>query len=202
LNSLEVSRLELVRAFGNDTLPAQKLALQPATRRRFAKQPCQLADLPAPERRAPTREALLRVDWLHGFFTAANLRKRWARARRTTDEAIYMSERPHRRPQREPVCQDSGQAIAGQPIAGNRRISKTFADPITSSRKKRAFGAGAAEVRMHRCVTQRLVLAYGAGGQTVDRAHELQVEDAPDQLALAEQTRAAASRSHRPYSPG
>ncbi|HVZ43666.1 MAG TPA: chromosome segregation protein SMC [Ramlibacter sp.] len=188
LNSLEVSRLDMVRAFANDAPPAKLAFYSPpqAGSPETAGALPRLADL---LRLNDAGQKALLADWLHGCYTAASFAEALA-ARETlrAGEAIYV---------RSGHCvtshsvsfyaQDSEQAglLARQQEIEN--LEKQLRAQTLIAEESRA-----ALVRAEAAYTdasQRLVSARRESAQTRERAHELQVEFVR-LTQLAEQTRA------------
>ena len=99
LNSLEVSRLDMVRAFGNDAPPA-KLAFYSPPQAGAPEAPAALPRLADLLRLNDAGQKALLADWLHGCYTAPELRRCPGRARqaaagrsRSTSRAAMPSRR-------------------------------------------------------------------------------------------------------------
>jgi chromosome segregation protein len=188
LNSLEVSRLDMVRAFASDAPPA-KLAFHhlPAAAAPEAQSALpRLADL---LRLNDAGQKALLCDWLHGCYTAATLEDALAaRDKLQPGETIYVK---------------SGHAVAAHSVSFYAQDSEQAGllarqQEIENLEKQLRAQALIAEearsalVRAEAAYTdasQRLTAARREAAETQSRAHELQVETL--RLAqLAEQTRA------------
>ncbi|MBT9549337.1 MAG: chromosome segregation protein SMC [Hydrogenophaga sp.] len=189
LGALEVSRLEMVRAFGNDAPPAKLAFYSP----------------PAAEVSAPVRPGLkpladwlrlndagqkaLLADWLSGCWSAANLDEAMAqRAQLQPGEAIYVPAghvvTAHSVSFYAPDSEQAGLLARAQDI---ENLDKSAKAQILIAEQARA-----ALIRAEAAYTdasQRLVIARREGAETRGRAHELQVETLR-LTQLAEQTRA------------
>ncbi|MRD48508.1 chromosome segregation protein SMC [Caenimonas koreensis DSM 17982] len=188
MNSLEVSRLDMVRAFGNDAPPA-KLA--------FYSQP--QAGVPEPAGALPRLADLLRLndagqkalltDWLHGCYTAASFEDALAaRDKLAAGEAIYVKGGHAVTPHSVTFyAQDSAQAglLARQQEIENLEKQLRAQSLIAEEARSALVRAEAA----YTDASQRLVTARRDAGETQSRAHELQVEYLR-LTQLAEQTRA------------
>src|SRR5512133_2091200 len=188
MNSLEISRLDMVRSFGNDAPPA-KLAFysppQAAAPEGSSALP-RLADL---LRLNDAGQKALLADWLNGCFTAPSFEDALAaRDKLRPGEVIYVK---------------SGHAVAAHSVSFYAQDSEQAGllarqQEIENLEKQLraqvliAEEARSALVRAEAAYTdsaQRLVSARREAAETQDRAHELQVETM--RLAqLAEQTRA------------
>ena len=188
MGSLEVSRLDMVRAFATDAPPA-KLAFYSAPQ----------AGVPEPAAALPRLADLLRLndagqkalltDWLHGCYTAGSFEEALAaRDKLRAGEAIYV---------RSGHCvtahsvsfyaQDSEQAglLARQQEIENLEKQLRAQALITEEARSALVRAEAA----YTDASQRLVMARRDAAETQSRAHELQVETLR-LTQLAEQTRA------------
>ena len=188
MGSLEVSRLDMVRAFATDAPPA-KLAFYSAPQ----------AGVPEPAAALPRLADLLRLndagqkalltDWLHGCYTAGSFEEALAaRDKLKAGEAIYV---------RSGHCvtahsvsfyaQDSEQAglLARQQEIENLEKQLRAQALITEEARSALVRAEAA----YTDASQRLVMARRDAAETQSRAHELQVETLR-LTQLAEQTRA------------
>ncbi|MEJ6023185.1 chromosome segregation protein SMC [Ramlibacter sp. PS4R-6] len=188
MNSLEVSRLDMVRAFASDAPPA-KLAFY---------SPPQAA---APEGAAPLQRLsdLLRLndagqkallaDWLHGYYTAASFEDALAaREKLGPGQAIYV--KTGHAVTRHSVsfyAQDSEQAglLARQQEIENLEKQLRAQALIAEEARTALVRAEAA----YSDASQRLVTARRDAAETQGKAHELQVE-VVRLTQLAEQTRA------------
>ena len=189
LGALEVSRLDMVRAFGNDAPPAKLAFYSP----------------PATEVTAPVRPGLkpladwlrlndagqkaLLTDWLSGCWSAANLDEALAqRSQLQPGEAIYVPAghvvTAHSVSFYAPDSEQAGLLARAQEI---ENLDKSAKAQILIAEQARA-----ALIRAEAAYTdasQRLVSARREGAETRGRAHELQVETLR-LTQLAEQTRA------------
>jgi chromosome segregation protein len=188
LSSLEISRLDMVRAFASDAPPARLAFYTPPA-----------AGVPEPPGALPRLADLLRLndagqkallsDWLHGCYTAGSLEDALAaRAKLKPGEAIYV---------RSGHCvtshsvsfyaQDSEQAglLARQQEIENLDKQLRAQTLLTEEARTALVRAEAA----YTDASQRLVGARREAAESQSRAHELQVETL--RLSqLAEQTRA------------
>lgn len=188
LGALEVSRLDMVRAFGSDAPPAKLAFYTPPV----AGAPQGVTTLPRLSdllRLNDAGQQALLTDWLHGCFTAATLEDALAqRDKLQPGEAIYVkSGHAVTAHSVSFYAQDSEQAglLARQQEMENLdrqlRAQTLIADESRTAlaRAEAAYGDAA----------QRLVTARREAADTQSRAHELQVETL--RLSqLAEQTRA------------
>ncbi|HSH89860.1 MAG TPA: chromosome segregation protein SMC [Ramlibacter sp.] len=188
MNSLEVSRLDMVRAFGNDAPPA-KLAFysppQAGTPEAAGSLP-RLADL---LRLNDAGQKALLADWLHGSFTAPSFEDALAsREKLKPGEVIYVkSGHAVTAHSVSFYAQDSEQAglLARQQEIENLEKQLRAQSLIAEEARSALVRAEAA----YTDASQRLVTARRDAAQTQDRAHELQVETL--RLSqLADQTRA------------
>ncbi|KAF1070642.1 chromosome segregation protein SMC [Variovorax sp.] len=188
LGALEVSRLDMVRAFANDAPPAKLAFYNPP-----------VAGVPEGAANLPRLSSLLRLndagqqallaDWLHGCYTAASFEE--ALAQRGTlqpGETIYVQ---------------SGHAVSSHgvnfyaPDSEQAGLLARQQEMENLDRQLRAQAlisedARAALVRAEAAyadAAQRLVSARREAADTQSRAHELQVETLR-LTQLAEQTRA------------
>ena len=188
LNALEVSRLEMVRAFANDAPPAKLAFYSPPQ-----------AAVPEPAGALPHLSDLLRLndagqkallaDWLHGCYTAPTFEDALAaRDKLAPGEVIYVkSGHAVTAHSVSFYAQDSEQAglLARQQEIENLekqlRAQALIAEEARSAlvRAEAAYGDA----------SQRLVGTRREAGETRERAHELQVETLR-LTQLAEQTRA------------
>ncbi|HZY18498.1 MAG TPA: chromosome segregation protein SMC [Ramlibacter sp.] len=188
MGSLEISRLDMVRAFAADAPPAKLAFYSPPQ-----------AGAPEPAGTLPRLADLLRLndagqkallaDWLHGCYTAATFEEALAaRDQLKPGEAIYV---------RGGHCvtahsvsfyaQDSEQAglLARQQEIENLDKQLRAQALITEEARSALVRAEAA----YTDASQRLVSARREAGETQSRFHELQVETLR-LTQLAEQTRA------------
>ncbi|MEJ8809554.1 chromosome segregation protein SMC [Variovorax ureilyticus] len=188
LGALEVSRLDMVRAFGNDAPPAKLAFYTPPS-----------AAAPQGEGALPRLAALLRLsdagqqalfeEWLHGCFTAQTLEEALAqREQLQAGQAIYVK---------------SGHAVTAHSVSFYAQDSEQAGllarqqEMENLERQLRAQTLIAEESRTalsraesaYADAAQRLVTARREATDTQSRAHELQVETLR-LTQLAEQTRA------------
>ncbi|HSW17069.1 MAG TPA: chromosome segregation protein SMC [Ramlibacter sp.] len=188
LASLEVSRLEMVRAFASDAPPAKlafyspQLAAEPDTPSTLPR----LADL---LRLNDAGQRALLTDWLHGCYTAKSFED--ALALRTTlkvGEAIYVASghvvTAHSVSFYAPDSEQAGMLARQQEI---ENLEKQLRAQVLMAEEARA-----ALIRAEAAYTdasQRLVAVRREASEAQARAHELQVESMR-LTQLAEQTRA------------
>ncbi|MFC5499835.1 chromosome segregation protein SMC [Caenimonas terrae] len=188
LNSLEVSRLEMVRAFGNDAPPAKLAFYSPpqAGAPEAAAALPRLADL---LRLNDAGQKALLVDWLHGCYTAGSFEEALeARARLQPGEVIYVKSghavSAHSVSFYAPDSEQAG-LLARQQEIENLEKQLRAQHLITEEARSALVRAEAA----YTDASQRLVLARREAAETQGKAHELQVETLR-LTQLAEQTRA------------
>jgi chromosome segregation protein len=188
MNSLEVSRLDMVRAFGNDAPPA-KLAFYSPPQAAMPEPAAALARLADLLRLNDAGQKALFADWLHGAYIAQSFEDALAaRDKLHAGEVIYVK---------------SGHAVSAHSVSfyaqdAERAGLLARQQEIENLEKQLRAQALIAEearsalVRAEAAYTdasQRLVSARREAAETRSRAHELQVESL--RLAqLAEQTRA------------
>jgi chromosome segregation protein len=175
LGALEVSRLELVRAFGNDA-PPTKLA--------FYSPP--LAALPATPTALPRLADLLRLndagqsavlaDWLHGCFTAPSLEDALAsRSQLQPGELIFVKSGHAVGPCSvsfyAPDSEQAGLLARAQEI---ENLEKQLRAQTLISEESRAALVRAEAA--YADASQRLVQVRREAAESQSRAHELQVE--------------------------
>jgi chromosome segregation protein len=188
LNSLEVSRLDMVRAFGNDAPPAKLAFYSPpaAGAPETAGALPRLADL---LRLNDAGQKALLTDWLHGCYTAATLEEALAaRDKLHAGEAIFVkSGHAVTAHSVSFYAQDSEQAglLARQQEIEN--LEKQLRAQALISEEAR--GALVRAEAAYTDASQRLMTARREAAETQSRAHELQVETLR-LTQLAEQTRA------------
>ncbi|SCK56498.1 condensin subunit Smc [Variovorax sp. HW608] len=188
LGALEVSRLDMVRAFGNDAPPAKLAFYSPPS-----------AAAPSGEGALPRLSALLRLsdagqqalleEWLYGCFTAQTLEEALAqREQLKAGQVIYVK---------------SGHAVTAHSVSFYAEDSEQAGllarqqEMENLERQLRAQTLIAEESRSalaraesaYADAAQRLVTARREAADTQSRAHELQVETLR-LTQLAEQTRA------------
>ncbi len=188
MGALEVSRLDMVRAFGNDAPPAKLAFYSPPV----AVAPQGNAGLPRLAdllRLSDAGQQALLVDWLHGCYTAASFDEALAqRDQLGGGEVVYV--RSGHAVSRHSVsfyAQDSEQAgllARAQEIENLERQSK--AQALISEEARSALVRAEAA---YSSVASRLVSARREAADAQSRAHELQVETLR-LTQLAEQTRA------------
>ncbi|MDB5942165.1 MAG: smc, partial [Ramlibacter sp.] len=188
MNSLEVSRLEMVRAFGNDAPPA-KLAFYSPPQAGAPQAPSALPRLADLLRLNDAGQKALLVDWLHGCYTAASFEEALEnRGRLQAGEVIYVkSGHAVTAHSVSFYAQDSEQAglLARQQEIEN--LDKQLRAQLLIADESRS-----ALVRAEAAYTdasQRLTSARREAVESRGRAHELQVETLR-LTQLAEQTRA------------
>ncbi|MCM2253098.1 MAG: chromosome segregation protein SMC, partial [Ramlibacter sp.] len=188
MNSLEISRLDMVRAFAADAPPARLAFYSPPA-----------AGTPEAQATLPRLSDLLRLndagqrallaDWLHGCYTARDLEEALAgRDKLRPGEAIYVR---------------SGHAVTAHSVSFYAQDSEQAGllarqqeiENLEKQLRAQALIAEEARSALVRAeagytdASQRLVSARREAADTQSRAHELQVETL--RLAqLAEQTRA------------
>ncbi len=176
LGALEVSRLEMVRAFGNDAPPAKLAFYSPP-----------LASLP--ERNAsalPRLSDLIRLgdagqkavlaDWLQGCFTAASLEEALAsREKLQPGELIFVKTGhavgAHSVSFYAPDSEQAGLLARAQEIENLEKQLR--AQVLISDESRSALARGEAA---YADASQRLVLGRREAALSQSRAHELQVE--------------------------
>lgn len=188
LGALEISRLDMVRAFGNDAPPAKLAFYSPPS-----------AGAPPGASALPRLSSLLRLndagqqalltDWLHGCYTAASFEEALAqRATLQPGEVIYVQSghavSSHSVNFYAPDSEQAGLLARQQEMENLERQlrAQTLINEEARTalvRAEAAYGDAA----------QRLVAARREAADTQSRAHELQVETLR-MTQLAEQTRA------------
>jgi chromosome segregation protein len=187
MNSLEVSRLDMVRAFGNDAPPAKLAFYSPpqAGAPEAAAALPRLADL---LRLNDAGQKALLVDWLHGCYTSQSFEEALAsRDKLRAGEVIYVkSGHAVTAHSVSFYAQDSEQAglLARQQEIENLEKQLRAQALIAEEARSALVRAEAA----YSDASQRLVAARREAGETQSRAHELQVETLR-LTQLAEQTR-------------
>ncbi|MCW5652359.1 chromosome segregation protein SMC [Hydrogenophaga sp.] len=190
MGALEVSRLEMVRAFGQDAPPA-KLAFYspPAAAASTAQSATGLRPLASWLRLNDAAQQALLAEWLHGCLTAATLEEAMAqRERLAPGEAIHVPSghvvTAHSVSFYAPDSEQAGLLARAQEI---ENIDKQLKAQALIAEQARA-----ALIRAEAAYTdasQRLVSARREAAEAQSRAHELQVETLR-LTQLAEQTRA------------
>ncbi len=188
LGALEVSRLDMVRAFGNDAPPAKLAFYSPPA-----------AGLPQAAGALPKLSSLLRLndagqqallnDWLHGCFTAETFEEALAqRATLQPGEVIYVRSghavSSHSVNFYAPDSEQAGLLARQQEMENLERQLK--AQTLINEEARTALVRAEAA---YGDAAQRLVTARREAAETQSRAHELQVETLR-MTQLAEQTRA------------
>jgi chromosome segregation protein len=187
MNSLEVSRLDMVRAFAGDVPPARLAFYSPPP-----------AATPEPAGALPRLADLLRLndagqqalfaDWLHGCYTARSVEEALAaRLQLKPGEVIYVqSGHAVSAHSVSFYAQDSEQAglLARQQEIENLEKQSRAQALIAEEARSALIRAEAA----YSDASQRLVVARRTASETQSRAHELQVE-VLRLTQLAEQTR-------------
>ncbi|RTD98215.1 chromosome segregation protein SMC [Variovorax atrisoli] len=188
LGALEVSRLEMVRAFGNDAPPAKLAFYSPPA-----------AGVPEGSATLPRLSSLLRLndagqqallsDWLHGCYTATSFEDALAqRGSLQPGEVIYVQSghavSAHSVNFYAPDSEQAG-LLARQQEMENLERQLRAQTLITEEARTALVRAEAA----YADAASRLVTARREAAETQSRAHELQVETLR-MTQLAEQTRA------------
>ncbi|MBC5785303.1 chromosome segregation protein SMC [Ramlibacter sp. USB13] len=188
MNSLEVSRLDMVRAFAGDPPPA-RLAFYHAPAAGAPEAAGALPRLADLLRLNDAGQKALLSDWLHGCYTAATLEEALAaREKLQAGEAIYVkSGHAVTAHSVSFYAQDSEQAglLARQQEIENLEKQLRAQVLITEEARSALVRAEAA----YSDASQRLTAARREAAETQSRAHELQVETLR-LTQLAEQTRA------------
>lgn len=192
LGALEVSRLEMVRAFGNDAPPA-KLAFYSPPAAGAPQGPATLPRLSSLLRLNDAGQQALLTDWLHGCFTAASFEEALAqRATLQPGEVIYVQSghavSAHSVNFYAPDSEQAGLLARQQEMENLERQlrAQTLINEEARTalvRAEAAYGDAAS----------RLVTARREAAETQSRAHELQVETLR-MTQLAEQTRARSAQ--------
>ena len=189
LGALEVSRLEMVRAFANDAPPA-KLAFY-STPEGVAESPSRSGLKPLTDwlRLNGTGHKALMTEWLRGCWSAENLDEALAqRGHLQPGEAIYVSAghvvTAHSVGFYAPDSEQAGLLARAQEIENLDKAAK--AQVLIAEQARVALIRAEAA---YTDASQRLVSARREGAETRGRAHELQVETLR-LTQLAEQTRA------------
>ena len=188
LNSLEISRLDMVRAFGSDAPPA-KLAFYSPPQAAAPEGSSALPRLSDLLRLNDAGQRALLVDWLHGSYTAQSLEDALAaREKLGPGEAIYVkSGHAVTKHSVSFYAQDSEQAglLARQQEIENLEKQLRAQALITEEARSGLVRAEAA----YTDASQRLAGVRRDAAETQAKAHELQVE-LLRLSQLAEQTRA------------
>jgi chromosome segregation protein len=188
LNSLEISRLDMVRAFAGDAPPA-KLAFYSPPQAGAPEGPGPLPRLADLLRLNDAGQKALLADWLHGCYTAASFEEALAaRDRLKAGEVVYVK---------------SGHAVTAHSVSFYAQDSEQAGllarqqeiENLEKQLRAQALIAEEARTALVRAeaaytdASQRLVTARREAAETQGRAHELQVETLR-LTQLAEQTRA------------
>ncbi|MEJ8821321.1 chromosome segregation protein SMC [Variovorax humicola] len=188
MGALEVSRLDMVRAFSNDAPPA-KLAFYSPPSAGVAAAPSELPRLSDLLRLNDAGLQALLVDWLHDCFTAENLDEALAqRNRLKAGEVIYVK---------------SGHAVSAHGVSFYAQDSEQAGllarqqemESLERQIRAQALISDEARTALVRAeaaygdAASRLVTARREAAETRSRTHELQVETLR-LTQLAEQTRA------------
>ena len=190
LSALEVSRLEMVRAFGNDAPPAKLAFYSPsAVASVTGSRSGGLKPLADWLRLNDAAQKALLSDWLQGCLTAASLDEAMAqRSQLQAGEVIYVPSghavSAHSVCFYAPDSEQAGLLARAQEI---EHLDKQLKAQALMSEQARATLVRAEAAYTE--ASQRLVGARREGAETRGRAHELQVE-ALRLAQLAEQTRA------------
>jgi len=189
LGALEVSRLEMVRSFGNDAPPAKLAFYSPSAVASGTASGSGLKPLADWLRLNDAGQKALLGDWLQGCLTAASLDEAMAqRAQLQAGEVIYVP---------------SGHAVSAHSVSFYAPDSEQAGllaraqeiEHLEKELRAQALIAEQARTALVRAeaaysdASQRLVSARREGAETRGKAHELQVE-ALRLTQLAEQTRA------------
>ncbi len=189
LGALEVSRLEMVRSFGNDAPPAKLAFYSPPAMASGTVSHSGLKPLADWLRLNDAGQKALLADWLQGCLTAASLDEAMAqRAQLQAGEVIYVP---------------SGHAVSAHSVSFYAPDSEQAGllaraqeiEHLEKELRAQALIAEQARTALVRAeaaysdASQRLVSARREGAETRGKAHELQVE-ALRLTQLAEQTRA------------
>ncbi len=187
LGALEVSRLEMVRAFGQDAPPA-KLAFFCPPPASAPDKPSALARLSDLLRPADAGQSALLRDWLRGCYSATSLEEALAqRAQLQSGETIYVAAGHavslHSVSFYAPDSEQAGLLARAQEIENLDRQSRAQALICEQSR-----AALQRAESVYADASQQLVQLRREAATTQSRAHELQVETLRLQQ-LAEQAR-------------
>ncbi|MBW8467265.1 MAG: chromosome segregation protein SMC [Thiobacillus sp.] len=189
LGALEVSRLEMVRSFGNDAPPAKLAFYSPSAVASGSASGSGLKPLADWLRLNDAGQKALLGDWLQGCLTAASLDEAMAqRAQLQAGEVIYVP---------------SGHAVSAHSVSFYAPDSEQAGllaraqeiEHLEKELRAQALIAEQARTALVRAeaaysdASQRLVSARREGAETRGKAHELQVE-ALRLTQLAEQARA------------
>lgn len=189
LGALEVSRLDMVRAFGGDAPPAKLSFYSPPSGAPATTRSTGLKPLVQWLRLNDAAQQALLAEWLHGCLTAASLEEALAqRAQLQPGEVIFVASghavTTHSVSFYAPDSEQAGLLARAQEI---ENIDKQLKGQVLIAEQARS-----ALIRAEAAYTdasQRLVSARREAAESRSRAHELQVE-ALRLTQLAEQTRA------------
>ncbi|TNF56029.1 MAG: chromosome segregation protein SMC [Burkholderiales bacterium] len=189
LSALEVSRLDMVRAFGNDAPPAKLAFYSPSGAAAVPPPASGLKPLSTWLRLNDAGQQALLEGWLSGCLTATSLEDALAqRAQLQAGESIFVPAghcvTSHSVSFYAPDSEQAGLLARAQEIENLEKQLKgqaLLAEQARSALVRAEAGYGEA--------SQRLVLARREGAEARNRAHEAQVE-ALRLTQLAEQTRA------------
>lgn len=189
LAALEVSRLEMVRAFANDAPPAKLAFYSPAVAGAAAGTPGGLKPLLALLRTSDAAQQALLADWLHGCLTAATLEEALAaRAQLQPGQTIFV-------PSGHAVSAASVSFYAPDSEQAGMLARAQEIDNLDKAAKAQALIAEQARAALVRAeaaygeASSRLVTVRREAAETRSAAHSLQVE-VLRLTQLAEQTRA------------
>jgi chromosome segregation protein len=189
LGALEVSRLDMVRAFGSDAPPAKLAFYNPPLGGGASFTSSSLKPLAAWLRSSEASQQALLEEWLHGCLTASSLEEALAqRAQLQPGQTIFVAQghavSAHSVSFYAPDSEQAGLLARAQEI---EHLEKELRAQVLIAEQARAqlIRAEAA----YTDASQRLVSARREAAEARSRAHELQV-DALRLAQLAEQTRA------------
>ena len=189
MGALEVSRLDMVRAFGNDAPPAKLAFYSPPPGAAASASATGLKPLVQWLRLNDAGQQALLAEWLHGCLTAPSLEEALAqRSQLKAGEVIFVASghavTAHSVSFYAPDSEQAGLLARAQEI---ENIDKQLKAQVFIAEQARS-----ALIRAEAAYTdasQRLVSARREAAESRSRAHELQVE-ALRLTQLAEQTRA------------
>jgi chromosome segregation protein len=193
LSALEVSRLEMVRAFASDAPPAKLAFYSPVTAPAPAPAPGGLKPLGDWLRLNDAGQKALLADWLQGCLTAPSLEEALAqRAQLQPGQVIYVPSghavSAHSVSFYAPDSEQAGLLARAQEI---ENLDKQLKAQVLIAEQARTALVRAEAA--YSDASQRLVGARREAAEARGRAHELQVE-ALRLTQLAEQTRARAEQ--------
>ncbi|HEX5739438.1 MAG TPA: chromosome segregation protein SMC, partial [Hydrogenophaga sp.] len=189
LGALEVSRLDMVRAFGADAPPAKLAFYSPPAGAAAPGSATGLKPLANWLRLNDTAQQALLGEWLHGCLTAPSLEEAMAqRDQLQPGEVIFVASghavTPHSVSFYAPDSEQAGLLARAQEI---ENIEKQLKAQVLINEQARSSLVRAEAA--YTDASQRLVSARREAAESRSRAHELQVE-ALRLTQLAEQTRA------------